>query len=986
MLFRYIFLLLFIFAADSMLHSQPGSIDTTFNPIDLGFGAGDGPNSGGIRSIIIQPDGKMIIRGVFYAFNGMPRVHIVRLNSNGSIDNSFINGNAGSFINTSALQPDGKILIGGQFTTYLSSTRNCIARLNADGTLDAGFDPGQGANYPVHAIALQSDGKIIIGGIFSSYQGIARNRIARINSDGSLDTEFNPGTGANDIVSTIVVQPDGKILIGGMFTNYNGSVRNRIARLNPDGSLDNEFNIGVGFNNTVKDIILQSDAKIFVSGDFTTYDFITRNRIVRLNADGSPDYEFISGQGANGRVNSVSLQADGKIVIGGNFTLYNNSVCNRIARLNPDGSLDTSFLIGEGANKEVFSIAIQPTGRMLIGGNFTIFNNIVRKNLARLDAGGSLDTNFHSSAGANEMISVIMLQPDSRILIGGHFTGYNGVMRNKIARLNADGSLDMSFQSGTGVDGSNSFVSSIAMQPDGKILIAGEFSSFNGAPRKGIARLNPDGSLDGSFQPGTGISTSIFAMTLQPDGKIMIGGDFLNYNGIPCNHIARLNADGTLDFSFNSLAGPNNSITDIVMEPNGKIIIGGVFTSYNGITRNRIARLNSDGSLDAGFNPGAGFDNVVSTIILQPDGKILVGGYTNNNDPGLQYFERFNIDGTLDAEFDSGTGPNGSIGAIVLQPDGKILIAGGFSSYNGIGQKRIARLNNDGSLDTTFDPGTGPDTGISDIVFQPDGKILIGGAFRSYNSVGRNRIARLKSDFAGNKCPDANNIDVLFQGALHVPSVSGVWENTHYISFDSDPTIHCWEENSVNTSIWYRFTGTGNTYRIQTVPCNTTNYIGTQQDNAGDTQMAVYWGNGCGNLTQVACNDNFFSDVNPDRRAGVELATEAGQQYYMLIDGFNNEGIVALGQFCVEVMQLTPNRVANIPDSEPFIFPNPTADRIQLRKIQPVWVEIYDCTGHLLQRWIRPDTELDISALPTGVYFLKIAEDHVVYSARIVKR
>jgi uncharacterized delta-60 repeat protein len=181
-----------------------------------------------------------------------------------------------------AIQSDGKIIIGGQFTIYNGTARNRIARVNADGSLDAGFNPGTGADSIVHCTAIQSDGKIIIGGLFSTYDETARNNIARLNADGSLDDMFNPGTGADEFVSCAAIQSDGKIIIGGEFTSYNGTARNRIARVNADGSLDDMFNPGTGADEFVSCAAIQSDGKIIIGGEFTSYNGTERNRIARI--------------------------------------------------------------------------------------------------------------------------------------------------------------------------------------------------------------------------------------------------------------------------------------------------------------------------------------------------------------------------------------------------------------------------------------------------------------------------------------------------------------------------------------------------------------------------------------------------------------------------------------------------------------------------------------------------------------------------------
>ena len=268
-------------------------------------------------------------------------------------------------------------MIGGSFTSYNGTSRNRIARLNTDGNLDSSFNPGTGVtgtNVGISSITLQSDGKILIVGSFTAYNGTPKNRLARLNTDGSIETSFNPVTGANSNVSSIALQLDGKIIIGGSFTAYNGTDRNSIARLNTDGSLDTNFNPRIGIGGSLGgnssflySIALQSDGKILIGGGFSTYSAITRNGIARLNIDGSLDNSFNPGIGANDYVSSIALQSDGKILMGGSFTTYNGTPRNRIARLNANGSLDNSFNPGTGvagANfSKVYSIVLQQDGK-----------------------------------------------------------------------------------------------------------------------------------------------------------------------------------------------------------------------------------------------------------------------------------------------------------------------------------------------------------------------------------------------------------------------------------------------------------------------------------------------------------------------------------------------------------------------------------------------------------------------------------------------
>jgi len=357
------------------------------------------------------------------------------------------------------------------------------------GAIDASFNPVTGADNSIWSMALQADGKIVIGGYFNSYDGVSRPRIARVNSNGTLDASFDPGTGTSGGVTDILVQPDGKIVLVGEFTSYNGTPRNYIARVNADGTLDPTFTIGTGASYTIHDAYLQSDGKIIIVGEFTNYNGTGRNRVARLNTDGTVDVTFTPGTGANNLVWFVTVQPDGKILIGGQFTSYNGTGRNRIARLNADGTLDATFNPGTGANLYVREIAVQADDKIIITGDFTTYNGTGRNRIARLNTNGTLDATFTPGTGANALITACVLQSDGKVVIGGSFTTYNGTGRNRIARLNADGTLDAAFNPGTGADGT---IHDAYLQSDGKIIIVGEFTNYNGTGRNRIARLAGD--------------------------------------------------------------------------------------------------------------------------------------------------------------------------------------------------------------------------------------------------------------------------------------------------------------------------------------------------------------------------------------------------------------------------------------------------------------------------------------------------------------
>ncbi|HTD67837.1 MAG TPA: delta-60 repeat domain-containing protein, partial [Candidatus Limnocylindria bacterium] len=238
----------------------------------------------------------------------------------------------------------------------------------------------------------------------------------------------------------------------------------------------------------------------------------------------------------------------------------------------------------------------QSNGAIFIAGEFTSVDGTNRNRIARLHANGSLDILFDPGAGANLTVRAVAAQVDGKVLIAGDFVTVNGTNRNSIARLNVNGSVDATFNPGTGA---NNPIESISLQPDGKLLVAGQFTSINGTNRNRIARLHADGSLDLSFSPGTGADGIVFSVAVQADGKVLLGGDFFSFAGASRTHIARLNTNGSLDATFNPTARANDTVSSVAVSADGKLFVGGFFNTVNGIGRSGIARLEGDAPLPA---------------------------------------------------------------------------------------------------------------------------------------------------------------------------------------------------------------------------------------------------------------------------------------------------------------------------------------------------------------------------------------------------
>lgn len=765
------------------------------------------PNvDGTIDCNALQPNGALLIGGTFSNVNATAYRGIARLTSSGGLDSTFVAGTGVSggtaVVYAVAIQSDGKILIAGDFTSYAGTSRNRIARLHSNGSLDTTFDPGAGPGAAIYRLAIQSDGKIVVGGIFSGYGG--RSYLARLNTDGSLDSTYMTSGGPDAPVYALVLQSDGKAVIGGSFWYVSGAWRYGVARMNTDGTLDTSFNAGNGPNNWVLAVAVQSDGKIVIGGRFTNVNSITRNGIARLESTGGLDTGFSSSPGvqaaSNMQVSTLALQPDGRILLGGFFDTIDALPRLNIGRVNSSGAVDTSFSPGSGANNAVTSFAVQPDLRIIATGSFTQYNTQARYRALRVEPSGSLEgpmprvergvvignggvdvvagtsggtatalvytlrntgslalSVYSATVQKNVNCTASVTSQPATSIPAGSVTTFSVDVTPTLANFwsctltihtNATPAIYAVFIQGNSQAPNDAFAPSVSggsvdavlVQPDQKILIGGNFNYVNYAPRIRLARMGVDGTLDGSFDSGSGADGTVLAMALQPDGKVVVGGMFTSIGSSNRARIARLAADGSLDATFNPGSGANAPVRCVAVQTDGKILIGGDFTNFNGSSRNRVARLNADGSLDAGFDPGSGANSTVGALIVQPNGQILISGtFDTFNGTSHQRIARLNSDGSADSTFVAAT--DAAVSALALQSNGQVVIGGAFSTVNSAASSNLARLNADGTLDAAFNPSV--NGWVRCVAIDASDRILVGGDFSIVNGSARQRVARL---------------------------------------------------------------------------------------------------------------------------------------------------------------------------------------------------------------------------------------------------
>ena len=405
----------------------------------------------GVHNLRLMADGRVVIDQFFWIYiDGVLQNGIVRLLPNGALDPSFQaehlphNGYWGL-----AVQPDGKVLygsaaympdgaIGARSLRRLQASGSCDPTFaeSCDGPILTGFWTGTG-----YAVVVQPDGKILLGGDLWDWSSGAPFGLARYETNGALDPNFNRGLPSG--VKTITLQSDGKILVGGT---------DLLVRLNINGTVNAGFNapLNVGFTNqssVVWAIVAQPDGGIIVGGSFVSVSGALRTNLTRLQANGAPDPTWSASAGTDGEVRALALQANGRVVVGGDFTQLNGASRNRIGRLNRDGTLDASFLPGEGADGPVNTMAVQPDGGILAGGGFANFDGLPMAGLVRL-TGDAIPRFGPSERGSDGFHLTLACDPGQRIEMqySTNLTGWTAIQTN----LTSSDSLQVTDPDGLG--------------------------------------------------------------------------------------------------------------------------------------------------------------------------------------------------------------------------------------------------------------------------------------------------------------------------------------------------------------------------------------------------------------------------------------------------------------------------------------------------------------------------------------------------------
>ena len=669
--------------------------------------------------------------------------------------------------------------------------RQAIAQ--SAGVLDLSFDTGPGANATVQTVVAAPEGAVFAAGNFTVFNDTPRSGVVRLNSDGSLDPAFAPAftLPADGGVFVVTPLPDGKVLVGGRFSDLNGSGRRTLVRLLANGTIDPSFQAGFPDLSGVLAIAVDDTGGIYAGGAFAMVDGVRRASLVRLRANGALDPAFtpppIVGIGSP-VVTAIVVQRDAKVLVGGQFQASEGvERWDNLMRLRDTGEIDSDFRSQAAVNgaQAIAALALEGTGHLLVAGTFPFSGQQSGQALRRLRPDGTRDEGFRpefrTSTNSPATLNTLLIDAAGRTVVGGDFATVNGEPQPWMARVLADGSRDPRFSPAQSPDGE---VTTLDRDSLGRILLGGDFRKIGAASPGRIARLlNPPlpplilqqpqatttsrgGNValrvraeadttniykwyrNGTLIPGeTGAELYLVNATATDSYLVQVSnlGGVLQSTAVTVTVLPR--TAGALDASF--LPAPvtenapafSNVYSVRALRPDGRLLV-----EVGGFREHTVLQLQPDGSRDPGFritlpNP-TGSTHLLDAITLLPDGRLLLH-FPSSEAP----LARYTVEGIRDPAFSlRGLAPSSTARSMLVAPlgDGRLLIAGRLMV--GPAEYALVRVTPNGDYDPSY-PGLRTSAlggfPVSWLQLLDDGKVMIGGVFNRVNGASNPGLARL---------------------------------------------------------------------------------------------------------------------------------------------------------------------------------------------------------------------------------------------------
>jgi uncharacterized delta-60 repeat protein len=688
-----------------------------------------------VNAAVRQADGGVVFGGRFTSINGAPRTQLARLLPDGTLDPAFAPVLASATnIDALALDASGNIFVAGSFSQINGVARSSLAKLSPAGVVDPTWNPNPDGQ--VTTLALGGSGELYFSGFFTTVGGTTRNRLAKVSATGAGTLDATWQATPNATASEIEVAADGSVFIAGLFNNVGGTPRAGLAKLAPvTGALDASWNPAP--SNSVNELLLHAGS-LYVGGLFETIGGVSRQRLAKLSPSGTGPVDPTWNPGASAAVGSMTLDANGQLLVSGSFNTIGGQSRRALARLSPNGTgaVDLSFdTTIDGITAAVVPL---PDGRIVIGGQITASNGNLRVGLAQLSSTG---TTLASAIDTELPGSVLALTggADGAIIVGGSFHRVDGQARANLARFRSDGTLDPDWS-----PDANSAVAALALDNSGAVIAGGAFSRVDGVSRSALVRLTgTSGSVDPSWNPTAFGGISTLAVDAASN-TLYAGGAFNSIGGQGIARLAKLSAggSGTIDTAW--VPAPDNRVDALALSGDGQLFVGGVFTSIGGQSRNRIARLSASGTgaADPAWNPSS--SGAVTAIARRANGDVYVGG-TFTSIGGASRLNLARLAGTGAGAADAGWSADafGQVSALATDQGDVLYVAGGFGTIGSQTRIALGKVNGNGVVDAAWHPGASGNPAALHV--DALGKVFVGGSMTTVGGQTRRALAALPS-------------------------------------------------------------------------------------------------------------------------------------------------------------------------------------------------------------------------------------------------
>lgn len=652
-----------------------------------------------------QKSGRIVV-AVNKQENGRePRFYtgILGFDENGVVDTDFsADSITDSPLKVHCIDSLDRILLGGMSANRPTQSLFACTRLTSEGRLDPSFQRLSMPDGSVYSMVVDTLGRIYIGGSFDTIGGIRRVGVARLNPNGDVDETFDLRLDSGSWVTAIAIQDSIGVLVQRRYSHYGDTIP-RLRRYSFQGFVDTTFVTNVDYGDLIS---IAPNGKLYTTRLVRTRTYgIGRVELIRHLSNGSVDTTFTMDELGEGSIYGVSHDGSPTALAYGYLGIVDRVNHHGMFGFDSSGRIDHSVNVYRGLDGSVSTVEVTPRGSLIIGGTQASHDTVLLGPSFTTDANGSLIEGYRQRTYPSEQlgyhsVAKTHLQEDGRLLaldVEERSMNPGPPRLSTLYRLLKDGIQDTTFLIDTNL---RHRISAVHFDKNGDVLIAGSFQYVNSLLRVGIARLNSDGAVYTSFKTGAGVKGYVYALAVQADGKIIVGGSLEEYNGQPVKQVIRLFPDGTLDTSFKTpwtlTKGLNASswgtVTHIAIDSRNRVVIAGDYTHVDNVARRGILRLNSDGQPDSTFRSTERIYLTLNDLTIDLDDRPLMAGglYDHRTSTDSTHVARFNSDGSWDNTFRCVVA--GKVKGIRVVSRDTMFVFGEFDTVNSVARQNVARL------------------------------------------------------------------------------------------------------------------------------------------------------------------------------------------------------------------------------------------------------------------------------------------------------